>query len=235
MAQLSDLQDFIRQQTLLETDDWSDAKLTIVINEGINEVATRFNWPFLADSADFDLVADQQAYTFDTIVDNAGTGKKVAKLHVINDNDERRRLTELSSQQAWAMYGGSMPTGTTPDEFFIWGDSLYLIPVPTASDASRLRLFYFRQPALLSDPTDTPEWDTQFHLIPAYWACARAWEREEDFEKASIWRQQFDSRVETMGSYYLNRAEDLPIVVGLGRRSHRQRFANTPWLNGVEG
>lgn len=234
MAQLSDLQDFVREQTLLELDDWSNAKLTIVINEGINEVATRFNWPFLADTADFSTVADQQAYTYATIVDTAGTSKNIGKIHVIVDTEYRRRLSEMSSEQAWAMYGGSMPEGD-PTHFFLWGDTVNLVPVPQASETDRLRIYYFRRPDQLSDPSDVPEWDPQFHYIPAYWACSRAWEREEDFEKAAVWRQQFDARVETMGAYYLNRAEDKPIVVGLGRRDYQERFANVPWINGVSG
>ncbi len=234
MTQLSDLQDFVREQTLLEVDDWSNAKLTVVINEGINEIATRFNWPFLSDSATFGAVDGQQAYAYADVVDTAGTGKNIGKIHVIVDTLYRRRLSEISSEQAWAMYGGDMPDGD-PTHFFLWGDTINLVPVPTATEAARYKIYYFRRPALLSDPTDEPEWDPQFHYAAAYWACARAWEREEDFEKASIWRQQFDARVETMGAYYLNRAEDRPIVVGLGRGGYQERYANTPWVNGVSG
>lgn len=231
MATLADLRDFVREQTLLETDDWSNTKVNVVINEGVLEVATRFDWPWLADIADFSLVADQQAYTFATITNAGVTSKNIGKIEAIIDRDRRVRLIEMDPSRAWERFGGDMPESTDPTHFFIWGESVYLVPVPTTADTDRLRVFYYRKPALLSNDSDSPEWDSQFHYAAAYWAVARAWEREEDFEKASAWRSQFDSRVEAMARYYLNRASDAPIIVGARRRPDSR--ANLPFLDGV--
>lgn len=86
MAQLSAIRDFVREQTLIETDDWSNVKIDNVINEGIQEVASRFRWPFLAGSAQVSVTSGTQSYALSSIASD------VQRIAAIIDNDKRVKL-----------------------------------------------------------------------------------------------------------------------------------------------
>jgi hypothetical protein len=226
---LSDIRDFARETTLLESDDWPNSKILVVINEGINVLSNRFMWPWLTDSAQLSLVADQPNYALTTI------DADLNRIEAIIVNGESRRLGEVSAPSAWTQYGGQMPESPLPTHFFLWGGDIHFIPSPTENANNALTVYFYKKPTLLSGDADVPEWDDRFHAVLAYWACARIWEREEDMEKAQYWRAQFDGEVDRMASYYLNRATDAPTVVGLGH-SPRARIddrVHLPILNGA--
>lgn len=235
MSDLSAIRDWVREQTLVETSDWSNAKVLNVINQGIRDLSTRFPWPFLAASNTLSAVADQQAYTFDTISDFSGTGQKLFSIAAIVDNDKRVKLDEVHHNDAFKTYGGDMPTTSEAVRFFTWGESIYLLPTPDTSDTDRYTVYYFRSPAELSNDTDSPEWDARFHMVIAEYAISKVWEREEEIGKA---RQAFNAYldgVDRMASFYLNRAQDYPVVMGGGKPLGQPYLGddrqNMTWLN----
>lgn len=231
---LAAIRDWIREQTLVETTDWSNAKILDVINQGIREISVRFDWPFLAASNTLTVVAAQQAYTFDTISDYAGTGKKLFRIEAIVDNDRRVKLNEVAAADAFQMYGGSMPTASDSDRFFTWGSSIYLLPVPDTNDTARYTVYYYRSPAELTNDTDLPEWDSRFHMVVAEYGVQKVWEREEEIGKAKAAANRFNEGVERMAQFYLNRSQDYPTIVGAGKAGTRlDRWSdrsNMPWL-----
>lgn len=220
MAQLSAIRDFVREQTLIETDDWSNVKIDNVINEGIQEVASRFRWPFLAGSAQVSVTSGTQSYALSSIASD------VQRIAAIIDNDKRVKLQEIEAQYAWELYGGDPTTSDEATAFYIWADTLYLVPVPTATEADAYTMFYYKSPTLLSNDTDTPQWSSQFHMLLAEYAIARVWEREEDYSKSGVAQARFDARVEQMARHYLNRVEDEPLIYGKGRYGLRHRNPN---------
>lgn len=233
MSDLAAIRDWIREETLVETTDWSNTKINAVINEGLRAVSTRFPWPFLATSNTLTVVADQQAYTFDTISDFSGTGKKLFRIEAIVDNDGRVKLNEVAAADAFTMYGGDMPAASTANRFFTWGNSIYLIPTPDTNDTARYTVFYYQSAVELSNETDTPEWDSRFHMVLADYGIARVWEREEEIGKSQAADQRFDQGVERMAQFYLNRAQDYPAIFGGGKSGvyhDRRDRANMPWL-----
>lgn len=234
MSQLSDIRDWVREQTLVETTDWSNAKILNVINQGIRDLSVRFPWPWLATSNTLTVVAAQQAYTYDTISNFAGTGKKLFKIEAIIDNDSRVRLEELPAADAFKLYGGDMPDAVDARHFFTWGQSIYLLPTPSANDTNRYTVYYYQSPTELSNDTDSPEWDARFHMVLAEYAIGKVWEREEEIGKSRAADQRYREGVEQMAQFYLNRAQDYPSVMGGGKplgEPHRgdDRY-NMSWL-----
>lgn len=219
MADLAAIRDFVREQTLIEIDDWSNAKLLNVINEGIQEVASRFRWPFLATSAQISVTAGTQAYSLSSIASN------IQRIAAIIDNERRIKLQELDARYAWQLFGGDAPDSDQALGFYLWGETLYLLPTPSATEANAYTIFYYKSPTTLSNDTDTPEWSSQFHMLLADYAIARVWEREEDFQKAQAAQGRFDGRVEQMARHYLNRVEDEPLIFGEGKYSQRRQQA----------
>lgn len=211
MADLAAIRDFVREQTLIEIDDWSNAKVLNVINEGIREVASRFRWPFLSASAQISVTAGTQSYALASIASD------VQRIAAIIDNDRRVKLQEIEPQFAWKVYGGDAPASNEASAFYLWGNTLYLLPTPDANESNAYTMFYYKTPTELSNDTDVPEWSSQFHMMLAEYAIARVWEREEDFQKAQAAQSRFDSRVEQMARHYLNRVEDEPLVFGEGK------------------
>lgn len=234
MSDLAAIRDWVREETLVETGDWSNDKINAVINEGLRAVSVRFPWPFLATSAQLSVTAGTQEYTFDTISDFSGTGKKLFAIEAIVDNDGRIKLNEIAAADAFTMYGGDMPDSPSSDRFFTWGNSIYLIPTPDTNDTDRYTVYYYRSSAELSNETDEPEWDSRFHLILADYGIARVWEREEEISKSQAADERFDRGIERMAQFYLNRAQDYPAVYGGGKSGmylDRTERANMPWLS----
>jgi hypothetical protein len=215
-----------RGLTLIETDDWSEADLNTVIDLGTNVVASRFDWPFLAETASFGVTAGTQAYTFNTITDSGVTNKFLTRISSISRTG-KHRLAEVGQLEATAQYGDDFPDAADADMFFVFGSSVYLIPVPSVTTASAYKVFYYRRPTLMTNDSDSPEWEPQFHDALVAFTVSKIWEREEDMEKAKYWSDRFDQIVEGMARFYLNRAEDRPIVYG-GRNPWRVR-SNTPF------
>lgn len=216
------IRDYVRQQTLIEEDDWGDDKIDAVINQGLRRLSTRFDWPWLAATSTLSVVAGTTSYALPT---------DLRKTEAITRQDRTGRLVEVSPWEISGKYGGDLPSGT-PTSYFVHGRTLYLDRVPT--EAITYDWLYYTSPTALSNDTDSPEFHEEFHLILADYAIAKAWEREEDFTKAGDAMQAFTDQVEEMAAFYLDLAKDRPVVVGEGRTLLQRRHPNNmPWLDGV--
>lgn len=216
------IRDYVRQQTLIEQDDWADAKLDSVINQGLRMLSVKFDWPWLAASTTLSVVAGTSSYTMPT---------DLRKTLAITRQDKPQRLVEVSPYEVLGVVGGDLPSGT-PAAYFVHGRDLYLDKVPTES--ATYDWLYYTSPTLLDDDTDEPEFVEEFHLVLADYAVAKAWEREEDFAKAAEARKDFDQGVEAMAVFYLDVARDRPVVWGVSRDMvYRGAANNLPWLDGV--
>jgi hypothetical protein len=142
-------------------------------------------------------------------------------------------LQELAQLDADVMYGGDPPSASEANFFYTWGESVFLLPVPDTDETDAYLVRYYRSATLLSNDTDSPEFDPSFHLILADYSIARVWEREEDIGKMEAADQRFDQGIERMAQFYLNRAEDTPLIMGggkTGRYAERSEFRNMSWL-----
>lgn len=222
MANLSAIRDWVRQQTLIEEDDWSDGKINNVINQGLRLLTAKFDWPFMLSSATITAVSGTQTYALPS---------DHAKTHVIFRDGYRRRLREYTASDAWNLYGGDMPESSEADSYFIHKDDIYLVPVPTSSGETYTH-HYWTTPSIMANDTDSPPWAEQFHLVLADYAISKAWEREEDFTKAGEANLAWERGLEEMARYYLNRANRSPMVFGETPQRGYAR-TNMPWLDGV--
>ena len=215
----------IRVLTLMETDDISNDDLNNIINEGVDAVGGRFEWPFLAAMDSFGVTAATQGYAFTSIASNV-VGQIAAVVRT-----GKHRISEISPQDALAQYGDDFGEGSDATHYFVWGTSVYLVPTPDTTEAAAYKLYYFRRPTTLDNDVDEPEWERQFHELLVSYGCSKVWEREEDMEKAKYWSDKFDQSVEAMARFYLNRADDHPVIVG--ESASFSTSGNMPWLNGV--
>lgn len=221
MPNRSDIRDWVRQHTLIESDDYGDAKVDNVINQAVRDLSTQFNWPFLQTSSQVTLVTDTAEYALPS---------DFAHLEAAIRSDCACPIKEVTPQDAWARWK-SDATSDKPTHFYLWGDNIVFAPTPSGASLPTVTLYYYRQPTTLDNDVDTPEFHPQFHLVLAEFAAAKVWEREEDLARSNYYMDRYYQGVENMARYYLNRANDYPLVIGGGTsRTDPIPRARMPWL-----
>ena len=212
------IRDYARELTLVETDDISNTKINNIIDQGIRELASRFRWPWLETTDTIAVVAGTRSYALPT---------DFQYLHSLLRAGSKIRLRATSPSKALGTYGDDFPEGTA-EGYYLWGSSLFLTRNPASNET--LNLFYYQSPTMLSNDTDVPGFDAQFHLLLADYAISKIWEREEDFVKAKASVNRWDDGVEQMARWYQERTEDMPMVLG-EEPTIRATVLNMPWLS----
>lgn len=221
MPTLSDIRDWVREQTLMEEADIATTKLNNIINQGVREVSARFDWPWLASESTISTVAGQANYDLPT---------DLGRIEVVIDSDDDRRLDQVAPADAWDQYGGDFPDGT-PTTFFVWGSKIYLLPVPTKNETDAYTIHYYGSVSTLDNDSSEPAWEDRFHMLLADYAISKVWEREEEPAKAREAEGDFDQAVERMARFYLDRANDTPMIYGAGKPNRRRSLRERTILN----
>ena len=227
----------IRTATMIPSSMVTDAEILRWINEGYFRTAAMRPWPWLEQSGEFETVADQQAYPLATaIVDDVDpeepavpVARTVRRIVAIYDDTRRVRLRQWDATLAVDTFGDEWPSSAHATAFFIWADSLYLIPVPSEDDIL-YRVLLHKAPAALTLATD-PDFDEMFHPCLAHYGEFRMWQREEDFEKATSAYAHYLDMVENMGEWYRSRFGDSPWQIGVPQQP--RVWTNTPFLDGL--
>jgi len=210
VATLANIRDWVRQQTLVEAADFSAANLTTVINQGLYELGTAGDWPFLDASAALIIEDGADAYALPTGFD---------RLVAVYD-DDGVMLPETHRRSAVQQFRAPVPG--KPQAFYLWQEQLVFVPAPDTTFF--MTVDYRKLPTLLVNDTDVPEWHPAFHMVLAEYAASKVWEREEDMERAGFYYGNFLGKVNDMELFYRNRGMDSPLVVGFA-----QKFNDRPW------
>lgn len=210
MADRSEIRDWVRQQTLIEADDFAADKLNAVINQGVAEVGNAWDWPFLEASEELIIEDGQAAYDFPT---------NFSRLIAITDEDGNV-IPETTRRLALEDFAGA--DDRSPEAWYFFGEQFVFVPSP--SETEYLTVDYLVHPTTLANDTDEPQWHSAFHMILAEYAAHKVWEREEDLERSGYHRQLFEIGLNQMKQHYRNRGQDSPIV--LGGRAMRVAY---PW------
>jgi hypothetical protein len=215
----------VRAQTLVSSTAVSDTIVLGWLNEGLAEVASAADWPWLEASGHFHTTAGTQSYDLD-----GADLPNLERIIAVYDHTEPRRLMQVSPQAAFDAFGGDMPSSEHATAFFVFAGNINLLPVPSAS-ATQYDILYYKQPTSITTAT-SPEWNAQFHHILAHYGEWRMWQREEDLEKANEAHAQFYRILGQMVAWY-NRVGDRAMwAVGSGQSS-LAGLTNTPFLNGM--
>lgn len=203
MPDRSAIRDWVRQQTLVEVDDFSNDKLNLALDQGIREIAAMQPWPFLQAESSFLTTEDEQSYplpsdfsTLEAVYYEGGDP--------LPESTRRAAVREFNDQ-----------TAETAEAFYFWMEELTLVPTPSTPFIP-VYMDYQREPILLTNDTQEPEFHSSFHMILAEYAASKVWEREEDLERATFHYGQFLRGVAAMNIHYTNRGADDPIIIGDG-------------------
>jgi len=213
----------IRTSTLLPATRVSDDEMLDWVNEGYFRLAVLHGWPWLEAAGHFHATVGQQDYPLTDIDASA------RRLIAVYDDESNRRLRQVAPAVAINEYGDEFPSAERATCFFVWADRIYLIPVPTAVTMI-YKVLYHKAPAALLVGT-SPEFDPMFHHCLVHYGEFRAWQLEEDLDKAAAAYSHYADMVERMRMWYTQRVDDDPWAVG--SPSGSARSSNTPFLDGL--
>lgn len=166
----------------ITTDDiirWvNDAQLEICIN----------NEQLLQTSAVTDIVAGQKEYSLPANVAALRSltykGFRIKHMSFAEFNEY---LDGYSAAQGVSPYGPGIP-----EVFMVWENKITLFPAPNTSIVGGMKIYYSKQPdsvGTLADPLSVP---LAYHVSVADYCLARAYELDEDLEKAAFSKGRFD-------------------------------------------
>lgn len=213
---------YARAQTLLNTDDVSDATILDHLNRAIEIVGGRFDWPWLQGEDTVATVVDQQTYDWPT---------GAVKIDTITISGKRIRLKRISAKEAWERFGDDPPTAE-PRAFYLWNDKIVTLENP--GTIVTLKIKFYGQPTLLTNDAASPEWNDQYHNFLGDYAIARLWQREENQNQEARADQAFEVGIQELAGFYNKQASDERAVWGEQPDRYRGGGAsNMPWLDGV--
>lgn len=83
----------------------------------------------------------------------------------------------------------------TPTGYVISGESISFNPTPDGVGGTPAYLSYYRSPPELTVDSDEPMLPVQWHHLLVRYALIRAFEREDDLDKANYYREAFDTEL----------------------------------------
>lgn len=165
------------------------------INDGLAYMARHADWPTY-----------QRVSTLTTSA--AQPTQQPYALTLPTDFVEMYELVDLGNQMPLHYYSfrdlsafGNAPPGATglaldslpslgrPFQYALYDGNIWLWPWPDA--AYNLGCYYKSSPALLVQPTDTPEIPAAYHHLLVTYAVCYAWRANEDGPEAERWWQMF--------------------------------------------
>lgn len=104
-------------------------------------------------------------------------------------------------------------TGTdTPTRYYIWGGKLYVHPNPTNAGVGNLDMFYGRMPLRLENDGDQSEIPAQYRPDLERFILAKAKEKDEEFDQASVLRADYELQVANARSEQNQPEDSYPAV-----------------------
>lgn len=217
---VDELRALVRQTTMVDSGDISDAQLLLWINDGIDDVSQRYEWPWLETQDTFSTADGTQAYAL------SGLTGDIQEILWVIITGEGEPLYPISAQAAYVRWGDDFPDGD-PQYFFVSQESINVVPTPTEVEV--VKVYYVKAPAELTQATDEPEWQSTFHNVLLPYVEAKLWEQQEDFAKANVAYQRYESRIDLMKRAYSSRVNHGPWTIGAARST--RTGLNEPFRN----
>ena len=218
------LRNRVRRQSLITTEELTDAEINQDLEQGILDTATLYAWPWmrtvgtivLADgTAEYNLPADLM-YLQNLIHDGVGASS----------------LVRTTLEAVKATYGDSVGDSDLPHLWYQSSDTT-IVFVPTPDAVKTVNVHYYAVPDIandFNDDTSVPPWHPAFHRLLVDFALAQIWESEDQEQRSQYYWEKYGQQVERMAAFYSQALPPSPLVVGQGlnRRSLRRPFAAWP-------
>ena len=184
----------------------SDPEVDDVINDVYQEFLDAERWPFLEDVDTFPTVAGTADYALPAGIEKPRTV-------TLELEDGPTVLTEVS--HSWVDRNVDGDDTDEPVAYARTGSGITLAPTPDAVYTVQVRGYATRTDLTLD--TDEPIFEERFHKGVAYAAAAVLLSEEGQRDRAEAAITQAATTLERMKSFYLESADEMPVVLGAGR------------------
>jgi hypothetical protein len=215
------IRSFVRTHLDVDADELPNELLDTFMRDGVIRIISYFDESpiWLQVDYGFATVVGQQSYDLDS------TAGLISPKPLQAIDDVRGPLYSLSPRphrQIRSEYRTDAPTGT-PQNYSIWGRSLYLWPKPAKAEV--YQILGVRQPNWdwLTSPTQVPDLPEEFHPLIAQWALARSYAQQDDPEMANFYRGEFSTELKNIAQRWRSNLTAQPLVLngGSGHEAYR--------------
>lgn len=185
----SDILTSVRNITEMDTNDVSDATLSLYLRDGYNRIIDlERRWNFLEVSFTMTTVVNQTAYTI-----NDFTNDDIREVVSIVD-DNYSRLEFISYDEAEIMFRENNATGSSRPMFYsVWADQIHLFPKPNA--VINLSVRAYRTPSDWVTNNSTVDGPDAFDIPLVYYVVSRVYQSQEELTTAGAYERSFNDAI----------------------------------------
>ena len=210
---LADVRLMVRNISDLDTTDVPNSIIDDAVKEAFQRiVALERRYPKYQETYTFNTVVNQRAYTISTI----GDIREIISL--VDTSDAGSRLTMIPYDNAEDIWLGNTDVASRPYFYALWDAALHLYAKPDAVYTITVRAYRNPVYTWLSNTSEAIDLDEWFHVLLAYYALGRVYQRQEDPELSAMYIRSFEEGVALARRDLMKTPSARPLIVSGGRQ-----------------
>ena len=210
---LADVRLMVRNISDLDTTDVPNSIIDDAVKEAFQRiVALERRYPRYQETYTFNTVANQRAYTISTI----GDIREIISL--VDTSASGSRLTMIPYDNAEDIWLGNTDVASRPYFYALWDAALHLYAKPDAVYTISVRAYRNPVYTWLSNTSQAIDLDEWFHVLLAYYALGRVYQRQEDPELSAMYIRSFEEGVAMARRDLMKTPSARPLIVSGGRQ-----------------
>ena len=210
---LADVRLMVRNISDLDTTDVPNSIIDDAVKEAFQRiVALERRYPKYQETYTFNTVVNQRAYTISTI----GDIREIISL--VDTSDAGSRLTMIPYDNAEDIWLGNTDVASRPYFYALWDAALHLYAKPDAVYTITVRAYRNPVYTWLSNTSQAIDLDEWFHVLLAYYALGRVYQRQEDPELSAMYIRSFEEGVALARRDLMKTPSARPLIVSGGRQ-----------------
>jgi hypothetical protein len=210
---LADVRLMVRNISDLDATDVPNSIIDDAVKEAFQRiVALERRYPRYQETYTFNTVIDQRAYTIATI----GDIREIISL--VDTSSSGSRLTMIPYDNAEEIWLGNTDTASRPYFYALWDAALHLYAKPDAVYTITVRAYRNPVYTWLSNTSEAIDLDEWFHVLLAYYALGRVYQRQEDPELSAMYMRSFEEGVAMARRDLMKTPSARPLLLSGGRQ-----------------
>ena len=210
---LADVRLMVRNISDLDTTDVPNSIIDDAVKEAFQRiVALERRYPRYQETYTFNTVANQRPYTIATI----GDIREIISL--VDTSSSGSRLTMIPYDNAEEIWLGNTDTASRPYFYALWDAALHLYAKPDAVYTITVRAYRNPVYTWLSNTSEAIDLDEWFHVLLAYYALGRVYQRQEDPELSAMYIRSFEEGVAMARRDLMKTPSARPLLLSGGRQ-----------------
>jgi len=210
---LAEVRTMVRDISDLDTVDLPNSLLDTFVKEAFQRIiALERRWPFYQETYTLNTVASQRPYTISAI----GDIREI--ISIVETTASGNRFTEIAYDEAEDVWLGNTDVPGRPYFWAVWDGQIHLYPKPDVVYPLTIRAYRNPSYTWLSNTATEIDMDNWFHILLAYYALSRVYQRQEDNEMAVMYQRSFEEGVAMARRDLMKPRSHRPLLLSGGRK-----------------